>query len=159
MLYNNIYGTNDLLNVLVSEEDRVNIKNNRRKLDDNKTEKQGNSCFRKGLHKSEKDWKRSSRRIRRHEAVKECAYYTPKMNDIEDYVLNMFLDHYDMVEIYFNNGVHNYWSPSENKYVYGIEIAVKCTTYGDPDYEIEDHLEYRSMFLTFEELIKLGLVE
>lgn len=67
MLHNNIYTTNDLLNVLVSEEDGYILKRvNRRKIDDYKESAKKYSCRRKGYHKSEKRWKHETRRTRRH---------------------------------------------------------------------------------------------
>lgn len=58
----------EALNILVEADDSFATKRqNRRKLDDKKESPKAphTSCFRKGYHKYERDWKRSSRRATR----------------------------------------------------------------------------------------------
>ena len=63
---------NEALNLLIEREDTFTAKRpNRRRIDDRKDDRKTHSCFRKGYHKYERDWKVSSRRNARHNSRAE----------------------------------------------------------------------------------------
>lgn len=171
----------DALNLQIAEDDGYTLKRvNRRKLDDNKAHYEGNSCFRKGYHKYERDWKKAERRNRRH-ADKAELRRQPKVSAeaLKDWAMaQVFHDGYfrreafgaEVTPYYTNLGRRGKYNRSIDSYDYtklerlrkynrsivGYEIWV-----GIDEYDVDEDLaEYGEVFfVSVNEAINLGLVE
>ena len=170
MLYNNIYTTNDLLNVLVSEEDGYTLKRvNRRKLDDRKDGLKGNSCFRKGYHKYERDWKKSTRRNRRHEGkdyIRQQMTATVSDEAICQYAedLQFFDDGHRITKAVGSWTMPNYNRRNRLKELEGWWIYVRVDNWAVDlpiDYDPIDDIELRNewVYISIDDAINMGLVE
>ena len=161
----------DALNLQIAENDGYTLKRvNRRKLDDDKDSAKDNSCFRKGYHKYEKQWKQETRRNRRHADRAELRRQ-PRVSEeaLKDWAMNrVFYDGYFRREAFGAVVTPHYtkWGRlgKYNRIVDGFEIWVGIDEYdvtiGYDDFVDEDLVEYgETFFLTVEEAINLGLVE
>lgn len=143
----------------------------KRRLDDKKSapHKPGTSCYRKGYHKYEKDWKKSTRRNRRHGDKAELR----KMPKISEDALKQWA----MDEVFHESegwrreayGVFitpNYrFKTIGDMTVVGYRLDVYAEDY-DPRIDFEDFDVYKDVeddtvyiYITVDEAINLGLVE
>lgn len=157
----------------VDEFDVMPIKSSRkgRRLDDKKSMpfKPGTSCYRKGYHKYEKDWKKSTRRNRRHQGKAELRRQ-PRVSveAMADWAAAQVFDdccfRREAVAVKVTPCICarlGQYSAEMNVYEIWVLVDEYDITIDYEDFDVEEDLvEYgKTFFLTVDEAVNLGLVE
>ena len=172
MLYNNdLFGTLGLVNTdeISFELPERELRRLRKKADKYPTP--GNSCFRKGYHKSEKNWKKQSRRTSRHNQKAMLQHQpTVDLEALKDWAMSQVFEEYDewRIEAYgaIVTPLSRKWGrlgkynaiPDEFEIWVGIDAYDPTSPFEDFDVD-RDLEEYeRYLYVSREEAINLGLV-
>lgn len=144
-------------NELSKDMSRRNRRNNRHK--NRPIPMKGTSCFRKGYHKSEKLWKRGSRRSRRHQLKDELRHtLAPSISAIKQWAENrVFEDSDGYCTTAYGSSIMELYDNS------GIFVNVYHETYSHYDEWDDEDCFYEGgqtmFYLSYERIYELGLTE